>query len=168
MTFDTIKKNRTCKSKNKVTSIESSKDLFSKTSHIAQSRNIKIRDLFAFPLKAVPLLFAEIDQTLKKTPQFAQRLHKLEAYVTPVKDVPLNSAMIIDAMALFCQIRTSKMTFDEFVMKLLRHVLSIGQNSERIDVIFDAYRDSSVTDIERNRRPSGNLTLQEIIPTSPI
>ena len=60
------------------------------------------------------------------------------------------------------------MTFDEFVMKLLRHVLSIGQNSERIDVIFDAYRDSSVTDIERNRRPSGNLTLQQIIPTLPI
>ena len=130
MTFDTIKKNRTCEIKNKVTSIESSKYIFFKNISYYSEPKHKIRDLFAFPLRAVPLLFAEIDQTLKKTPQFAQRLHKLEAYVTPIKDVPLNSAMIIDGMALFCQIITSKMTFDEFVMKLLRHVLSIGQNSK--------------------------------------
>ena len=42
MTFDTIKKKRSCKIKSKVMSIESSKDLFSKISLIAQSRNIKI------------------------------------------------------------------------------------------------------------------------------
>ena len=167
MTFGTIKKKRTSKIKNKVMSIESSKDLFSKISLIAQSRNIKIRDLFAFPLGAVPLVFAEIEGTLKKTPKSAL-LHKLEADIPPVEDVPLNNAMIIDGMTLVRQIRTSKMTFEEFAIKLLRHVLSIGQNSERIDVAFDVYRDSSIKDIERNRRSSGNLTLQQTIPTSPI
>ena len=59
MTFDTIKKKRTCKIKNKVMSIESSTDLFLKISLITQSRNIKIRDLFLFPLGALPLVFAD-------------------------------------------------------------------------------------------------------------
>ena len=41
MTFDAIKKKRTCKIKNKGMSIESSKDFFSKVSLTVQSRNIK-------------------------------------------------------------------------------------------------------------------------------
>ena len=109
----------------------------------------------------------QIDGTLKKTPKSAL-LHKLEADIRPVEDVPLNSAMVIDGMAVVRQIRTSKMTFEEFAIKFLRHVLSIGQNSERIDVAFDVYRDSSIKDIERNRSSSGNLTLQQKIPTLPI
>ena len=136
MRFDTIKKKRTCKFKKKIMSIESSKDLFPKISLIAQSRNIKIRDLFAFPLGAVPFVFAEIDGTLKKTPKSAL-LHKLQADIPPVEDVPLNSAMIIVGMALVRQIKSSKITFEEFAIKLLRYVLSIGQNSELIDVVFD-------------------------------
>ena len=104
---------------------------------------------------------------MKKTPKSAL-LHKLEADIRPVEDVPLNSAMVIDGMAVVRQIRTSKMTFEEFAIKLLRHVLSIGQNSERIDVAFDVYRDSSIKDIEKNRSSTGNLTLQQKIPTSPI
>ena len=51
---------------------------------------------------------------------------------------------------------------------MLRYVLSIGQNSEQIDVLFDIYRHSSKKEIKRNRSSSGNLTLQQIIPTSPI
>ena len=150
MTFDTIKKTRTCKIKNKVMSIEHSKDLFSKIYLIALSRNIKLCDLFAFPLRAAPLVFAEIDGTLKKTPKSAL-LHKQEADippvdVPPVEDVSLNIAMIIDGIALVRQIRTSKMTSEEFAIKLLRHVLSIGQNSELIDLVFDVYRGSSIKD----------------------
>ena len=41
MTFDAIKKKRTCKIKNKGMSIESNKDFFSKVSLTVQSRNIK-------------------------------------------------------------------------------------------------------------------------------
>ena len=104
MTFVTIKKKRTCKIKNRVMSSESCKDLFLKISLIAQSRNIKIRELFAFPLGAVPLVFAEINGILKKTPKSAL-LYKLEADIPPVEDVTLNSAMIIDGMALVGQIR---------------------------------------------------------------
>ena len=60
------------------------------------------------------------------------------------------------------------MKFEEFATKLLRYVLLIAQNSERIDMVFDVYRHSSINDIERNRISSGNLTLQQMIPTSPI
>ena len=145
MTFDTIKKTRTCKIKNKVMSIEHSKDLFSKIYLIALSRNIKLCDLFAFPLGVAPLVFAEIDGTFKRTPKSAL-LHKQESDIQPVEDVSLNIAMITDGIALVRQIRTSKMTSEEFAIKLLRHVLSIGQNSELIDLVFDVYRGSSIKD----------------------
>ena len=138
-----------------------------KVSLIAQSRNIKVRDLFAFSLGAVPLVFAGIDGTLKKIPK-SVLLHKLEADIPSVEDVPLNGAMIIDGMTLVRQIRTSKITFEEFSINLLRHVLPIGQNSERIDMIFDVCHDSSIKGIERNRISSGNLTVQQIIPKSPL
>ena len=76
--------------------------------------------------------------------------------------------MIIDGMALVRQIRTSKMTFEEFAIKLLHHVLLVGQNSERIDVVLDVYCDSSIKGTVINRISSGSLTLQQIILTSSI
>ena len=48
---------------------------------------------FAFPLGAVPLVFTEIDGTLKKTPKSAL-LHKLEADIPPVEDVPLKGTLM--------------------------------------------------------------------------
>ena len=76
--------------------------------------------------------------------------------------------MIIDGMALVRQIRTSKMTFEEFAIKLLHHVLPVGQNSEQIDVVLDVYCDSSIKGTVINRISSGSLTLQQIILTSSI
>ena len=83
-------------------------------------------------------------------------LRKLDADIPPVEDVPLDSAMTTDGMALVHQIRTSKMTFEEFAIKLLCNILSIGQNSERINVVFDVSRDSPIKDTERKKRSCGN------------
>ena len=83
----------------------------------SQKYLLLLRDLFSFSLRAVPLVLAEIDGTLIKAPKFAL-LHKLEADILPAKNFPLNSAMIIDGIALVCQIRTSKMIFEEFAIKL--------------------------------------------------
>ena len=82
-------------------------------------------------------------------------LRKLDADIPPV-DVPLDSAMTTDGMAFVHQIRTSKMSFEEFAIKLLCNILSIGQNSERINVVSDVYRDCPIKDIERKKRSSGN------------
>lgn len=86
-------------------------------------------------------------------------LRKLDADIPPVEDVPLDSAMTTDGMALVHQIRTSKMTFEEFAIKLLCNILQIGQNSERINVVFDVSRDSPIKDIERKKRSCGNRHL---------
>ena len=86
-------------------------------------------------------------------------LRKLDADIPPVEDVPLDSAMTTDGMTLVHQIRTSKMTFEEFAIKLLCNILPIGQNSERINVVFDVSRDSPIKDIERKKRSCGNRHL---------
>ena len=166
-TFDSIKKVKTCKTKNKVVSIESSKDLFSKISIIAQSRRINLCDLFTYPLGAVPLALAEVDGSLKKTPKSAL-LHKIEGDIPPIPDIPDDCALIVDGMAVVRQIKTSNITYQGLSTKLLRHILSIGASAKRIDVVFDVYIDKSIKDVERNRRSSGQLTLQQIIPSSVI
>ena len=128
MTFGTIKKKKKnpCKIKTKVMSNESSRDLFSK-------------------------IYLHISSWSCIT----ALLRKLDADIPPV-DVPLDSAMTTDGMAFVHQIRTSKMSFEEFAIKLLCNILSIGQNSERINVVSDVYRDCPIKDIERKKRSSGN------------
>ena len=44
----------------------------------------------------------------------------------------------------------------------------MGKECQRVDVVFDVYRDASIKDVERNRRSTGQLTLQKIIPNFPI
>ena len=166
-TFDSIKKVKTCKTKNKVFSIESSKDLFSKISIIAQSRRINLCDLFIYPLGAVPLALVEVDGSLKKTPKSAL-LHKIEGDIPPIPDIPDDCALIVDGMAVVRQIKTSNITYHGLSTKLLRHILSVGASAKRIDVVFNVYIDKSIKDVERNRRSSGQLTLQQIIPSSVI
>ena len=128
MTFGTIKKKKKnpCKIKTKVMSNESSRDLFSK-----------------------------IYLHISSWSCIMALLRKLDADIPPV-DVPLDSAMTTDGMAFVHQIRTSKMSFEEFAIKLLCNILSIGQNSERINVVSDVYRDCPIKDIERKKRSSGN------------
>ena len=175
--FDTIKrcnippfrvrKRKSCKLTDKVVSIESSKDLFSKIAIIAQTRHVDLSELFCYLLGALPLALAETDGSLKKTSK-ANLLHKLEGDTLPIQDMPSNSAVIIDGMAVVRQIKTSKITFEQFATNLLYYVLSIGKECKRVDVVFDVYRDVSIKDVERNRRSTGQLTLQKIIPNSPI
>ena len=60
------------------------------------------------------------------------------------------------------------MTYSQFATVLLKKVLSIGRDSSRTDVVFDVYLENSIKDVERNRRPCGELKLQQIIPDAEI
>ena len=166
-TFKSINKIKVCKTKNKIMSLTSTRDLFSKIEIISQKRSVDLKTLFNYPLEALPLSLSEADGTLKKTPKSAL-LHKLEQDVEPVSDLPIGCAILMDGMALVRQIKTTKMTYSQFATVLLKKVLSIGRDSSRIDVVFDVYLDNSIKDVERNRRSCGELKLQQIIPDAEI
>ena len=150
-TFKSINKIKVCKTKNKIMSLTSTRDLFSKIEIISQKRSVDLKTLFNYPLEALPLSLSEADGTLKKTPKSAL-LHKLEQDVEPISDLPIGSAILMDGMALVRQIKTTKVTYSQFVTVLLKNVLSIGRDSSRIGVAFDVYLDNSIKDVERKRR----------------
>ena len=82
------RKREAAKSRVKLCLLKAVKTFFQKYLLLLRAETSKFAFAFAFPLGAVPLVFTEIDGTLKKTPKSAL-LHKLEAYIPPVEDVHL-------------------------------------------------------------------------------
>jgi hypothetical protein len=162
-----VNKKKICKTRSKVVAIESSKNLFSKIAIIAQKRSIDMKLLFMYPLGSVPLSLAEPDGTLKKTAK-SVLLHKLEGSMEPIVEIPAGCAYIVDGMAAVRQMKTAQLTYRAFAQGFLKHILSVGRNARRIDVVFDVYVTNSIKDVERNRRSQGHLMLQQIVPTAII
>ena len=73
----------------------------------------------------------------------------------PAADViPQPSARIIDGMVMVQEIRGDQKTFAEVADNRLSMVLHEGTDSQRIDVVFDVYRDSSIKNAEIDKRGS--------------
>ena len=73
----------------------------------------------------------------------------------PAADViPQPSARIIDGMAMVQKIRGDQKTFAEVTDNMLSMVLHEGTDRQRIDVVFDVYRDSSIKNAEKEQRGS--------------
>ena len=166
-TFKSMNKVTTCKTKSATISLTATADLFSKIAIISQKRSIDLKSLFSYPLGPLPMSLAEVDGTLKKTPK-SVLLHKLEKDVEPVTEYPSDSVYIVDGMAAVRQVKPLKSTYSEFAVRLLKYVLSNGSQSKRIDVVFDAYENNSIKDVERNRRSSGELSVQKLLPNVEI
>ena len=162
-----MRKKKLCKTQRKIVTIESSQNLFSKISIIAQKRSIYLKVLFRYPLGSVPLSLAEADGTLKKTVKSAL-LHKIEANVEPLTEVPERCTFIVDGMAAVRQFKCSQLTYRDFAVGFLKQVLSMGRKARRIDVVFDTYMDNCIKDVERNRKFHGQLLLQQIVPNAVI
>ena len=107
---------------------------------------------------------AEADGTLKKTPK-SVLLHKLEKDVEAVTEYPSDSVYIVDGMAAVRQVKPLKSTYSEFAVRLLKYILSNGSQSKRSGVVFDLYENNSIKDVERNRRSSGELSVQTFCQT---
>ena len=109
----------------------------------------------------------ETDGTLKKSPKSAL-LHKLEGDVEPVLSIPGEYAFIVDGMACVRQMKTSKLTYNDFATHLLNLIIGCSKSANSVDVIFDVYLENSIKDVERSRRSHGELELKKIIPTAEI
>ena len=123
-TFKSINRIKVCKTKNKIMSLTSTRDLFSKIEIISQKRSVDLKTLFNYPLEALPLSLSEADGTLKKSPKSAL-LHKLEQDVEPVSDLPIGCAILMDGIALVRQIETTEMTYSQFATAILKKFLFI-------------------------------------------
>ena len=100
-------------------------------------------DVLCHPLGPLPWALANPDGTMKKTNKAILAKH-LEQKVSPAEEVPRPSATLIDAMALIQKLQGDNRTFKELSDHIFTQILHAGEGSDRIDVVFDVYRENSI------------------------
>ena len=102
------------------------------------------------PLGPLPWALSTADGSLRKTNK-AALANELQQSVPFADVIPQPSASMVDAMALVQRLKGDHKTFAEVAESLLCLVLHEGSNSERIDIIFDVYKENSIKNAEREK-----------------
>ena len=66
------------------------------------------------------------------------------------------SACIADGMSIVQKLDGSQKTFGDIAKTVLKIVIREGDKGDRVDVVFDVYREGSIKDAERVNRGSGS------------
>ena len=152
-TFASIKQKVTKKTSNKEVILKTDHKLFGHMVLVASSRKVEMKEVLQYPLGPLPWSLANCDGTLKKTNK-AALARKLEANVSSAEEIPQPSACIIDGMSLIQKTNGDNMTFDELADQIHASVMRAAASSERVDVVFDVYKQMSIKDAERATRGS--------------
>lgn len=162
-TFDS-KKERKIKVKGKEIILKSDNKLFAHMILVASSRKLSMKEVLKHPLGPMPWSLANTDGATRKTNK-AALARKLEAKASPADEMESPSACIIDGMSVVQKIKGDKLTFEKLAEQVLVSVLRIGAASERIDVVFDVYRQLSIKGAERAIRGSETgIRFTNIVP----
>ena len=139
-TFTEIKKKSVTSVQAKEIVLKADRNLFGHMILIAQSRDLHMRDVLAHPLGPLPWSLANGDGSLRKTNKSS--LSKILVKGTdPADNIPQPSATIIDGMCMVQRLRGNDRTFGELADSALSAVLHEGSTSNRIDVVFDVYKE---------------------------
>ena len=112
-----------------------------------------MRDVLCHPLGPLPWSLSTADGSLRKTTK-AALAKELQKNVPAADEIPRPSACVIDSMALVQRLKGDHEKFSDVADCLLNMVLHEGSSSNRIDVIFDVYRENSIKNAERENRGS--------------
>ncbi|KAL9977295.1 hypothetical protein ACROYT_G014685 [Oculina patagonica] len=108
----------------------------------------KMRDVLSHPLGPLPWSLATPDGLLRKTNK-ASLAKELQKNVPASDAIPQPSACVIDGMALVQSLKGDQKAFAAVAETLLGRVLNEGGTSDRIDVVFDDYREEPIKNAER-------------------
>ena len=104
------------------------------------------------------------DGSLRKTNK-AALARELEKSASPAEVIPEPSATVIDGMSIVQKMKGNDKTFSQLAESVLCHILHEGANSQRINVVFDVYREMSIKDAERlNRGAEMSIQFRNISP----
>jgi len=121
-------------------------------------------DVLAHPMGPLPWALANGDRSLRKTNK-AAIARELEKSVSPAEVIPEPSITIIDGMSLVQKMKGNDQTFAQLAESALAKVLQEGAKSQRIDVVFDVYKKTSIKDAERtNRGADSGIQFRNIAP----
>ena len=131
--------------------LKADRRLYAQMIVIAESRNLQMREVLSHPLGPLPWSLATPDGLMHKTNK-ASLAKELEKNVQVADSIPQTSACVIDGMALVQRLKGDQKTFAAVAETLLGRVLNEGGSSDRIDVVFDDYREESIKNAERENK----------------
>ena len=120
---------------------------------VASSRKLSMKKVLKHSLGLMPWSLANTDGAPRKTNK-AALARKLEAKASPADEMEYPNACIIDGMSFAQKMKGDKLTFEELAEQMLISVIQTSASSERIDVVFDVYRQLSIKGTERATRGS--------------
>jgi len=147
-TFTHIKKKPRKQEQAKQVDLKADRNLFGHMILVAQSRNLNISDVLTNPMGPLPWTLVNGDGSLWRTNK-AALARELEKNVSPAEVIPQPSATIIDGMSLVQKMKGNDQTFSQLAESVMLMVLHEGTQSQRSDVVFDVYKETSIKDAER-------------------
>eukprot|EP00058_Branchiostoma_floridae_P009808 XP_002595296.1 hypothetical protein BRAFLDRAFT_128105 [Branchiostoma floridae] len=156
-TFHSLSQKRRMTTNEKVVTISADRDLFGRLVIAARSRQIDLKEVLTYELCAVPLSLVHPDGTMRKTCK-SVLLSELEKEVQVHARLPvtndISTAYISDGMATIQAVGTGGAAlFGDLATLHYRMLTSnLGQQCQRVDVVFDQYNKTSIKDGERQRR----------------
>lgn len=124
---------------------------------IARCRGYDINYLLSYELTSTSLFLTRNGFLTK--PEKSQLVHELEKKLQtpPNSETPQSpgKATVIDFMAFARKVPTKSLklkTYEEFVGSIWRAICQASHKSERVDIVFDVYKEKSVKGFERSKR----------------
>ena len=107
--------------------------------------------IVSHPLGPLPWALSTPDGLLRKTNK-ASLASLFQKNVQVSEEVPVNSAAVIDGMSLVQRLKGDQLTFGDIAMTVLSMAMKEGVSCNRIDVVFDTYKELSIKNSERQLR----------------
>ena len=123
---------------------------------ITENRKLQMTKVLSHPLGPLLWALSTADGSLRKTNK-AALAKELQKSVPFADVIPQPSVCMIDAMTLVQRLEGDYKTFAEVAESLLCLVLHEGSTSNRMNVIFDVYKENS---IKNGKREKGELNLE--------
>ena len=129
--------------------LKADRNIFSQMILVPESRSVNMKDVLAQSLGPLPWALANADGSLRKTNKAVLATER-EKHVSPAESIRTPSTYIIDGMGLVQRMNGNNKTCAQLAESILSMVLYVGAQSGRVDVVFDAYRQPSIKDSEKN------------------
>ena len=138
---DVYTKKVTCKRKEIV--LKADRNLFGHIIVVAQTRKLEMTKVLSYPLGPIPWALANADGSLRKTDK-AKFMNDIAQNVPVVEFFTEKSACIVDGMSIVQKLDGNQNTFGDIAKTVLKIVIREGDKCDRVDVVFDVYREGSI------------------------
>ena len=135
--------------------LKADRNLFGHIIVVAQTRKLEMKKVLSYPLGPIPWALANADGSLRKTDK-AKFMNDIAQNVPVVEVFTEKSACIVDGMSIVHKLDGNHKTFGGIAKTVLKIVIREGDKCNRVDGVFDVYREGSTKDAERVNQGSGS------------